>query len=103
MCIRVCVIVVHGCKPPSLVSGLQVTDGKVKAAGISNFGIAKIKDLIKSSKTKPAMLQVEIHPYWCAFPFSTVCLAFSLWFNCRCRRQSVGNSGPMSLPVVFVV
>lgn len=41
-----------------------VTDGKIKAAGISNFGIAKIKDLIKASKTKPTVLQVEIHPYW---------------------------------------
>jgi len=41
-----------------------VTDGKIKAAGISNFGIAKIKDLIKASKTKPAVLQIEIHPYW---------------------------------------
>eukprot|EP00208_Stichococcus_sp_RCC1054_P001710 CAMPEP_0206149404 /NCGR_PEP_ID=MMETSP1473-20131121/37761_1 /ASSEMBLY_ACC=CAM_ASM_001109 /TAXON_ID=1461547 /ORGANISM="Stichococcus sp, Strain RCC1054" /LENGTH=305 /DNA_ID=CAMNT_0053546865 /DNA_START=501 /DNA_END=1418 /DNA_ORIENTATION=- len=41
-----------------------VTGGKIKAAGISNFGIQKIKDLIKKSKTKPSVLQIEIHPYW---------------------------------------
>lgn len=51
----------------------QVTDGKIKAAGISNFGIQKIKDLTKTSKTKPAVLQVEIHPYWCANPLLLFC------------------------------
>ncbi len=41
-----------------------VKAGKVKSLGLSNFPIEKIKEVIAGSEIKPAMLQVEAHPYY---------------------------------------
>ena len=38
-------------------------EGKVKAIGVSNFNIAKLKDLLTYARIKPAVNQVELHPY----------------------------------------
>ena len=38
--------------------------GKCKAIGISNFSVKKTKDLLGHAKIKPAVQQIEIHPYW---------------------------------------
>jgi len=40
-----------------------VTAGLVKNIGISNYNCQHIMDLMKYAKIKPAVLQVEIHPY----------------------------------------
>jgi alcohol dehydrogenase (NADP+) len=37
--------------------------GRVRNIGISNFSPAQLKDLIKQSKVKPAVHQMELHPY----------------------------------------
>lgn len=37
--------------------------GKVRNIGVSNFDPAQLKDIIKHSKTKPAVHQFELHPY----------------------------------------
>jgi alcohol dehydrogenase (NADP+) len=37
--------------------------GRVRHIGISNFAPAQLKDLIKNSKVKPAVHQMELHPY----------------------------------------
>lgn len=37
--------------------------GKVKSIGISNFSGALIYDLLRSVEIKPAVLQIEHHPY----------------------------------------
>lgn len=37
--------------------------GKVKAIGISNFSKAEVEDLLKHAKVKPAVHQIETHPY----------------------------------------
>ena len=37
--------------------------GKVKAIGVSNFSKAELEDLIKNAKVKPAVHQIETHPY----------------------------------------
>lgn len=37
--------------------------GKVKSIGISNFSGALIYDLLRSAEIKPAVLQIEHHPY----------------------------------------
>lgn len=41
-----------------------VKSGKVKSIGLSNFSIAQIKEVINASEIKPAVLQVEAHPYY---------------------------------------
>lgn len=38
--------------------------GAVRAIGVSNFSIKKLKHILSFCKIKPAVCQVEIHPYW---------------------------------------
>jgi alcohol dehydrogenase (NADP+) len=40
-----------------------VTNGLVKSIGTSNFSIAKLQSILKVSDIKPAMNQVEVHPF----------------------------------------
>jgi len=40
-----------------------VADGLVKNIGICNFGTAQLADLMTYAKIKPAVLQIELHPY----------------------------------------
>lgn len=41
-----------------------VASGKVRAIGLSNFPVHKIDEILKVAEIKPAVLQVEINPYW---------------------------------------
>lgn len=41
----------------------QVDKGLVKSIGVSNFSVDKLKTLMNSSTIKPALNQVELHPY----------------------------------------
>ena len=38
--------------------------GLVKHIGISNFSVKKIKDLLTYARIKPAVNQIEVHPYF---------------------------------------
>ena len=38
--------------------------GKVRSIGLSNFPVRKIKEIMQVATVKPAVLQVEINPYW---------------------------------------
>ena len=40
-----------------------VEEGKVKSIGLSNFD-EHLEDVLNNCKIKPAVLQVECHPYW---------------------------------------
>jgi D-xylose reductase len=37
--------------------------GLVKNIGVSNFGVSLLRDLLSYAKVRPAVLQVEMHPY----------------------------------------
>lgn len=39
-------------------------EGKIRAIGLSNFPVEKIQEVIDSSDTVPALMQVECHPYY---------------------------------------
>ena len=41
-----------------------VEDGKVRAIGLSNFEGKPLQDILKICKIKPALIQVEAHPYF---------------------------------------
>ena len=40
-----------------------VADGKVRSIGLSNFD-ERLDDILNNCKIKPAVLQVECHPFW---------------------------------------
>ncbi|KAI8850395.1 NADP-dependent oxidoreductase domain-containing protein [Chytridium lagenaria] len=40
-----------------------VDSGKVKSIGVSNFNVTKLKALLAEARIKPAVNQVELHPY----------------------------------------
>ena len=40
-----------------------VREGLVRSIGLSNVGTTKLLDVLKYCKIKPAVLQVEMHPY----------------------------------------
>lgn len=41
-----------------------VAAGKVKSIGLSNFPERKVREILEVATIKPAVLQVEINPYW---------------------------------------
>lgn len=41
-----------------------VAAGKVKSIGLSNFPVRKVREILEVATIKPAVLQVEINPYW---------------------------------------
>ena len=41
-----------------------VCAGKVRSIGLSNFSAAKVQEVLDVATIKPAVLQVEINPYW---------------------------------------
>ncbi|GIL89597.1 hypothetical protein Vretimale_1843 [Volvox reticuliferus] len=41
-----------------------VNKGLVRSIGVSNFSIRKLEHLMATARIKPAVVQVEAHPYW---------------------------------------
>lgn len=41
-----------------------VAEKKVRSIGISNFESERLEEICEAAKIKPAVLQVECHPYW---------------------------------------
>ena len=41
-----------------------VKKGKLKTIGVSNFSVAKIEEIWNEAEIKPAVNQVELHPYF---------------------------------------
>ncbi|EFJ05725.1 hypothetical protein SELMODRAFT_187317 [Selaginella moellendorffii] len=41
-----------------------VERGKVRAIGVSNFGISQIQEVVSFARIIPAVNQVELHPFW---------------------------------------
>ncbi|KAI8143876.1 NADP-dependent oxidoreductase domain-containing protein [Fennellomyces sp. T-0311] len=42
----------------------KLVGSRVRAIGVSNFTVANLEKLLKSAKIVPAVLQVELHPYF---------------------------------------
>lgn len=41
-----------------------VKSGKVKSLGLSNFSVEEVNEVIEATEIRPAVLQVEAHPYY---------------------------------------
>jgi len=55
--------------------------GLVKAIGISNFGVSLIRDLLSQCRIRPAVLQVESHPYLVQSKLLRYCQSESIAFT----------------------
>jgi diketogulonate reductase-like aldo/keto reductase len=40
-----------------------VAEGLVKSIGVCNIGTTMLRDVLSYAKVKPAVLQIEVHPY----------------------------------------
>lgn len=50
-----------------------VDEGLVKAIGLSNFNSVQIAEIVDKSRIKPAVLQVESHPFFTQEPLINFC------------------------------
>ena len=50
-----------------------VDEGLVRTIGVSNFSCKKLGDLLKVARIKPAVDQVELHPYFRNDQLQTFC------------------------------
>uniref|UniRef100_UPI0037E9A7EF uncharacterized oxidoreductase YtbE-like n=1 Tax=Semicossyphus pulcher TaxID=241346 RepID=UPI0037E9A7EF len=74
--------------------------GKLKAIGVSNYTPAHMKDLMKSCKIPPAVLQVEFHPQLCQTELKSVCDEYGVCFQ---SYSSLGKGELTAHPVVMEV
>lgn len=40
-----------------------VKEGRVRSLGVSNFNIEQLQDILRECEIKPAVNQIEVHPY----------------------------------------
>lgn len=50
-----------------------VKKGKLRAIGVSNFSAAKIEEIWDAAEIKPAVNQIELHPYFAQLDFVKYC------------------------------
>lgn len=70
-----------------------VKDGLVKAIGISNMKIVQIRDILSYAKIKPAVLQVEIHPYFSQERLVKFCKERNIAITCYSSLGSLAYVG----------
>eukprot|EP00440_Ansanella_granifera_P074748 gb/GFBE01081118.1/.p1 GENE.gb/GFBE01081118.1/~~gb/GFBE01081118.1/.p1 ORF type:complete len:336 (+),score=116.77 gb/GFBE01081118.1/:1-1008(+) len=68
-----------------------VAAGLVKSIGISNFNARQVKDIMGMCKIKPAMNQVERHPYFDQNRLMKVCSEFGIPLTAYCPLGSGDN------------
>ncbi|XP_073330688.1 uncharacterized oxidoreductase YtbE-like [Pagrus major] len=74
--------------------------GKLKAIGVSNYTPAHMRELMKSCKIPPAVLQVEFHPRFCQTELRSVCEEYGVCFQ---AYSSLGKGALVTDPVVMEV
>ncbi len=76
-----------------------VDEGLVKSIGVSNFSCKKLGDLLKVARIKPAVDQVELHPYFRNDQLQSFCkekvravdssvVTWPVAWNADCEHQS---------------
>lgn len=77
-----------------------VKAGKVKSLGLSNFSLEKIKEIIQFCEIKPAVLQVEAHPYYPQDELKEYILSFGgrlmAWYPLGHGDRNLLNEGVFS-------
>ena len=67
----------HGTDVPTVWRALESihASGNARNIGVSNFNAAQIRELLGYAKVRPAVNQVEFHPYCCDTELLEVCAA----------------------------
>ncbi|KAJ0055842.1 hypothetical protein NL108_013822 [Boleophthalmus pectinirostris] len=76
------------------------SQGKLKAIGVSNYTPTHMRELMKSSKVPPAVLQVEFHPRLAQPELRALCSEFGVFFQ---AYSSLGQGELLTDPVVLEV
>jgi len=69
-----------------------VDTGLVRAIGVANFGATEIIDLLGAARIKPAMNQIELHPYHSQKELVEFCKGQGLAVTAYSPLSSVGNT-----------
>jgi diketogulonate reductase-like aldo/keto reductase len=78
-----------------------VEKGLVKTIGVSNMTAKKLKDLLSYAKIKPAVNQIEIHPYWRNETTIKFCQENDIHTTAYSPLGSVAATGEAGGPVVI--
>jgi len=74
-------------------------EGKLRAIGISNFPVGKIQELLAQCEVRPAVMQVECHPYYPAESVKQFCneqgIVLQSWYP-----LGHGSNDMMSEPIL---
>ncbi|KAB1065483.1 aldo/keto reductase [Salibacter halophilus] len=70
-------------------------EGLIKHAGVSNFNIQNLKDLIEKTNEKPEMNQVELHPYLQQKELHNFCLENGIHLTAYSPLGSMDRSDKM--------
>jgi len=67
-----------------------VEKGLIKSIGVCNFSAKKIEDLVNKANIKPAINQVELHPYLSQYPLLETCKKHGIFLT---GYSPLGSSG----------
>jgi aldehyde reductase len=70
----------------------QVTAGRAKTIGVSNFGVAQIERVVNASKIKPSNLQVEAHVWFQQKKLREACKKHGMTFTAYAPLGSPGRA-----------
>lgn len=68
-----------------------VTDGLVRNIGVSNFSINRLTEILDSCRIKPAVNQVECHPYLAQVALNEFCQSHDIWLTAYSPLGSPGR------------
>ena len=71
-------------------------EGLVSKIGVANFGERHLRELLGYAKTKPAVNQIEIHPYNQRTKLVDLCRANGVAVNSYCPIGGRGNKGQVT-------
>ncbi|ORX84108.1 aldo-keto reductase [Anaeromyces robustus] len=77
--------------------------GKVKAIGVSNFDIPRLKDLLEKAEIKPAVNQVELHPYLPQHKLTSFCQENNVQVTAYCPLGLKTNPKSTEDPVIVEI
>lgn len=75
-------------------------DGKLRAIGLSNFPVEKIAEVLEMCEIRPAVMQVECHPYYPAEKVKDFCdeqgIVLQCWYPLGHGSQELLNDATLS-------